>query len=85
MARFRGTMKGGRGEASRLGNKNSGLSASLNGWRIGCDVVIQYDARRDKDVVHVYKTNGSRGGDRRQVAQFSIPPGEERTHDGTTD
>jgi hypothetical protein len=85
MAHFRGTIKGGRGAVSRLGHKNTGLSASLNGWRLGCEVELSYDARRGKDVVTVYKTSGSSGRwARRQVAKFSIPPNEERTHDGTT-
>lgn len=78
MAHFRGIIRGNRGEVSRLGHKNSGLSASVNGWRLGCDVLIEYDFQRDTDVVTVWKTNGSSGGGRRQIARFTIPPSQER-------
>lgn len=80
MAHFYGQIKGNRGEATRIGHKTSGLEASVNGWRIGCEVFIQYDARRMLDVVTVWKTNGSAGGGRRQIARFTIPPSQERTH-----
>ena len=33
MAHFRGTIQGGRGEASRLGHKSSGLSVTAASWQ----------------------------------------------------
>ena len=33
MAQFRGWIKGQRGQASRLGSKNSGLAANLASWQ----------------------------------------------------
>lgn len=60
MARYRGTMQGMRGEASRLGSPSSGLRSSTNGWDIGIDVVI--GPRQDhesEDEVSVYLTGGS--------------------------
>lgn len=42
MAQFIGSTKGGRGEATRLGNKVSGIRASANGWKIGITVRGQH-------------------------------------------
>ncbi|QOP65604.1 hypothetical protein SEA_SUIGENERIS_63 [Mycobacterium phage Suigeneris] len=58
MAHFYGTVQGQRGEASRLGSKNSGL-ASAQGWNVGCKVTIRHEDGRD--VVRVWRTTGSNG------------------------
>jgi len=60
MARFRGTVKGGRGEASRLGSKISGITSFTSGWDIGVKVEIRYDEVLDTDVVTIFLTEGSR-------------------------
>ena len=65
MAQFRATIKGQRGEASRLGTKKSGISAHINGWELGvrveaCDV-------SGHDVFEVYITSGSNGGAQDQL------------------
>lgn len=57
MAQFRGTLKGGRAEVSRLGHKTTGLTAEVNGWDIGCRVEITHE--NGEDVVRVYRTRGS--------------------------
>lgn len=57
MARFRGTLKGGRGQASRLGTPNSGLTTQTNGWGRGITVYAQ--AHGDSDRFYVHVTNGS--------------------------
>lgn len=57
MARFRATIKGQRGEASRLGSAKSGLSARINGWNAG--LRIEAENRNDADVFTVYATGGS--------------------------
>lgn len=61
MARFRGSVKGQRGEASRLGSKSSGLVVHANGWHTGVTVVLTCDpeAIGDVDMVQVYLTGGS--------------------------
>jgi hypothetical protein len=41
MAHFRAVIKGQRGEASRLGSKNSGISTLLQTW--GWDVAVRAD------------------------------------------
>lgn len=38
MARYRATIKGQRGQASRLGGPASGIAASVNGWNLGIGV-----------------------------------------------
>ena len=58
MARFRGTLSGQRGVASRLGSKKSGLTADVNGWRGGVRVVAEVDDG-GRDVFEVYATAGS--------------------------
>lgn len=60
MAHFRGTIKGQRGEASRLGGKNSGITANINGWDAGVRVVAF--ERNGVDCFDVYQTGGSNGG-----------------------
>lgn len=58
MARFRGTVQGQRGEASRLGDR--GLSVAANGWDVGVEV----DARpkpldEERNMIVVRATGGS--------------------------
>ena len=61
MARFRGTVQGNRGTASRLGHKV--LDSSTNGW--DCGVTVEADGNLpDADVFRVYLTGGSNAHDR---------------------
>jgi hypothetical protein len=62
MAQFRATIQGNRGEASRLGSKDSGINSSTNGWDIGGDVTIRYEPGQDRDVVRMFLTGGSNHG-----------------------
>jgi hypothetical protein len=55
MARFRGTVRGGRGEASRLGHKTTGLVVKARGWGGSVDVVLS--TRDDKDWAFVVHTD----------------------------
>lgn len=59
MAHFRATIQGHRGEASRLGTKSSGLTASINGWDIGANVTTSYSTHLDSDTVRISFTGGS--------------------------
>lgn len=65
MARFWGSLKGRKGEATRLGDSNSGLKAQINGWDLGIEV--QVEAEDDKDVFEIWITSGSR---RQRAAMF---------------
>ena len=59
MARFYGTMQGGRGATSRTGTTSSGVHAHVRGWDVGVKVYAGDD--KDTDVIYVYATHGSRG------------------------
>ena len=58
MARFRGTLEGGRGQVSRLGTEKSGLSAGVNGWESGVRVYACVD-EAGNDSFDVDVTGGS--------------------------
>ena len=62
MAQFRASIRGQRGGASRLGGKSSGISASVNGWRLGVNVSAHYNESTDCDVIAVAINGGSNGG-----------------------
>lgn len=66
MARFRGTIQGSRGQASRLGTTNGGIVTNTNGWQTGIKVIGSVD-KNGKDVFSVYATSGSDG---RNLEQF---------------
>ncbi len=58
MARFRSTMQGQRGLASRLGSKASGMRVNVNGWDSGLRIVARVD-RQGRDTFDVYASGGS--------------------------
>jgi hypothetical protein len=73
MARFRGTIKGQRGEASRLGTLKSGLLVRANGWDIGGEVEMLVS--QGQDVVNIAITDGSNGGrGARTIANAILSP-----------
>jgi len=59
MARFKGDIAGSRGEASRLGDTHSGISAHVRGWNSG--IRVRGYAVGDADHFEVYATGGSNG------------------------
>lgn len=72
MGHFYGTVRGNRGEASRMGSKLSGMYAHIRGWTIGVAVELHHDAAKDIDVVQVFKTSGSHNMQgRKLIATFS--------------
>ena len=56
MARFRATMQGSRGQASRLGHKI--IEAKINGWGAGVSVTGTVDTDGN-DVFKIWATSGS--------------------------
>ena len=74
MARFRGTIQGNRGQASRLGSANSGLIVEANGWDFGIRVTVHTDAE-DHEIFEVYKTGGSHGQVDRRIARYQTRGG----------
>ena len=72
MAQFYASIQGNRGEASRMGSKNSGIEGHIRGWNIGARVVCFVDKKTGKDTVRVFKTAGSSGfGDSSLIAEFT--------------
>lgn len=72
MARFRGTLQGSRGAASRLGH--SGLTVTANGWDVG----VRVDARPghdDCDEFVIVATGGSNGGSSRVIGRVRLVAG----------
>ena len=67
MAQFIGFLQGGKGEASRLGNKTSGLTATVNGWNSGVKVYAFYCDERKRDVIRVEATTGSKQTGRKVI------------------
>jgi hypothetical protein len=61
VARFRGTVKGGRGEASRLGHAKSGLAVAASGWNGHIKVRLSVHGKGEgEDWVHVWhETNNA--------------------------
>lgn len=53
MAQFRGILDGNRGEASRLGTKQSGLRVEAQSWQGKAVVQLYHDAESGKDMVRV--------------------------------
>jgi len=63
MAHFYGEIYGqAKTSATRRGSKNSGLTGHLRGWNIGVRVELTH--RNGVDVIEVYQTNGSNGGEK---------------------
>ena len=61
MAQFRGTVKGNKSEASRLGHKTTGLRVECNGWNIGVKCIARYNEETGGDEIWIYRTTGSSG------------------------
>jgi hypothetical protein len=70
MAQFYANIQGNRGEATRMGTKNSGLYGHIRGWHIGAKVEMSHE--NGKDICRVYKTSGSRGAKNAElIAEFT--------------
>lgn len=61
MSHFYGSMRGSRGEATRMGSKKSGFQAHVRGWDIGVEICCYYDEETDNDKIYIYETGGSHG------------------------
>jgi hypothetical protein len=58
MSRFYGSIQGNRGEATRQGSANSGISCHVRGWDIGIEV-RGYVNEEGADEFRVFITGGS--------------------------
>ena len=70
MAEFMGTVKGGRGEASRLGHKSTGLVTQACSWQ--GKVHVELNAG-DDGIVNAYVTLRSHGGVGRTLVLYNGP------------
>ena len=72
MSQFYANIQGNRGEATRTGNKSSGLVGHICGWNIGAKVIMSHVD--GKDIVAIYKTAGSNAfyhGESELIAEFT--------------
>ena len=65
MAQFLGTVVGQRGKVSRLGSKESGMDARVNGWLRG--IWVEARVEDGVDVFRVYSTGGSSGNAKNEL------------------
>lgn len=70
MARFKGWIKGQKGEVSRLGSSRSGLRADINGWNLGIEIFASVDDRGE-DVFTIFKTGGSNGSSKQLLCTIN--------------
>lgn len=78
MAHFRATISGGRGEASRLGTKGSGIRAHAHGWTVGGQVEASHNLPGGRDIVRACITGGSNGAPRlADLGAWACAPGGE--------
>jgi hypothetical protein len=57
MAHFYASIQGNRGEATRMGSKDSGITGHIRGWNVGARVTVEHVD--GSDFVRVYRTTGS--------------------------
>lgn len=68
MAHFYADIQGRRGEATRCGDKGSGITGHIRGWTIGARVDMSHDDGVDH--VRVFRTGGSGSGYQELIAEF---------------
>ena len=73
MAHFMAKVRGRRGQASRLGDKASGIETKANGWHSGIRVEAHH--RDGKDVFRVFATAGSESPTGKMVGTYSKDDG----------
>lgn len=72
MAQFYASIRGNRGEGTRMGSKASGMQGHIRGWNIGIRVNLFHNEETGKDEVAVYKTGGSNGASAdKEIAGFT--------------
>ena len=65
MARFYASIRGNRGEATRMGTPASGIEGHVRGWNVG--VRVEGRTEGGMDYLYVYATGGSNGSAREQL------------------
>tara|TARA_Y100000310_G_scaffold93212_2_gene90760 strand:+ start:1311 stop:1580 length:270 start_codon:yes stop_codon:yes gene_type:complete len=75
MSQFYATIQGTRGEATRQGHKNTGITGHIRGWHAGVRVNGFHDPETGTDRFRIYATTGSNGhGHERLIAFVTDTP-----------
>lgn len=61
MAHFYANIQGNRGEATRMGTKDSGMGGHVRGWYVGCRVTMDWNEKEQRDECRITVTHGSSG------------------------
>ena len=72
MAQFYANIRGNRGEATRMGTKDSEIYGHIRGWHIGASVRCYHENGEDR--VQINLTDGSNGC--RSISVLDIPQSE---------
>jgi len=59
MAQFYADIQGNRGQATRMGTKDSGMDGHIRGWNLGGRVWMRYNKELERDEVTIDLTSGS--------------------------
>lgn len=79
MARFYGEIQGSRGEATRMGTRESGFRGHIRGWHIGAAVEMYAEGDASSTLLDravVYATDGSAGYARSSIGSLRLVDGE---------
>jgi hypothetical protein len=69
MSQFKGSLTGSRGTVTRLGDKQNGMAAEVNGWTVGVWVVAKH--RDGQDYFEIHATGGSNSSQTRLLGTVS--------------
>ena len=72
MAQFYASIQGNRGQATRMGTKQSGMDGHVRGWNVGCRVFMQYNEQTGQDECIIDLTSGSSGGCSNRLGVFTV-------------
>lgn len=71
MAHFRGLIRGGRGETTRLGTKNSGMIAEAQSWEGKATVTLAHD-HSGHDVAHFWLDKHNGAGEMKKLLSLRV-------------
>ena len=78
MAQFYADIQGNRGQATRMGTKESGLGGHIRGWHVGCRVYMQFNEETQQDECTIELTGGSSGFRSKRIGTFTADDLEDR-------
>jgi len=81
MSHFYGTLQGNRGEATRSGNKSSGLQTHAAGWGGAISVNLYHDAETGIDMARIFLAPWQdSGGERTLIAVVELNSSDGEIH-----